>query len=153
MALHDGASNGGVEIDNGVTTWAATRELEEARGGDVRKLEEDDDEEATLFKGTGGDATADLAEGEIAGDGNGEDLGDDDGDWAMVKLSNSASKRINTMVWEAIVERWQISISNKVISTFRTSLWMSSVSLKPSQVIAAHFPKKKVIATPAVSSL
>jgi len=43
-------------------------------------LEEDDDEEATLFKGTGGDATADLAEGEIAGDGNGEDLDDDDGD-------------------------------------------------------------------------
>ena len=67
--------------------------------------EVDGEGEGTLFTGTGGDATGESAEGEIAGDGNGGELGDDGGDRATVVLINSATKSINTTLWEAIVER------------------------------------------------
>jgi len=86
----DGPWDGGVEIHDGATAGAAAGEPEEADG------------EAEV---AGGDATGESAEGEIAGDGNGED---DGGDLATAELSNSsATKSINTAVWEAIVERWR----------------------------------------------
>jgi hypothetical protein len=92
----DGAWDGGVEIDDGATAGAAAGEPDEAVG----------EGEGALFTGTGGDATGVSAEGERAGDGNGEDLGDDLA--ATTELSNSATKSINTAVWkEAIVERWR----------------------------------------------
>ena len=87
----DGAWDGGVEIDDGVTAGAAAGEAGAAAGGDVGELTANSEGEGALF-------TGELAEGEIAGDGNGEDMGDDGGDRATVEPSNSPTKSINTKV-------------------------------------------------------
>lgn len=64
----DGASDGGLEIGDGVTAGAVAVDGE----GD-----------GALFWGTGGVATGDLA-------------GGDDGDWATMELTNNVATSINT---------------------------------------------------------
>jgi len=76
----------------------AAGEAEAAAGGDVGELTANGEGDGALFTVTGEVATGELAEGEIAGDGNGEDMGDDGGDRATVEPSNSATKSINTAV-------------------------------------------------------
>jgi hypothetical protein len=39
-------------------------------------------------------------------------VGDDDGDWAIVELTNNVATSINTTVYEAIVERWRRILEN-----------------------------------------
>jgi len=95
--IGDGAWDGGVEIDDVATAGAAAGEPKEARGRDIGELTAEGDGEGALFIGTGGKE----------GDGNREDLGDDGGDRATVELRNSATKSIKTTLWEAIVERWR----------------------------------------------
>jgi hypothetical protein len=42
-------------------------------------------------------------------------VGDDDGDWAMVELTNNVAIIINTTVYEAIVERWWRKRFEKIV--------------------------------------
>jgi len=79
-ALFDGASAGGVEIDDGVTAGAAAGEPEEAGGGDGGELMADGEGDGAFFTGAGGDATGESAEGELAGVATGDMVGDEDGD-------------------------------------------------------------------------
>jgi hypothetical protein len=61
-----------------------------------------------------------MAEGETAGDGaaTGDLVGDDDGDWAMVELTNNVAISINTTVYEAIVERWRKRFEKIVLKEY-----------------------------------
>jgi len=42
----------------------------------------------------------------MAGVATGDMVGDEDGDWAKVELTNSVATSIKTTVYEAIVENW-----------------------------------------------
>jgi hypothetical protein len=45
-------------------------------------------------------------------------VGDDDGDWAMVELTNNVAISINTTVYEAIVERWRKRFEKIVLKEY-----------------------------------
>lgn len=68
--LGDGASDGGVEIDEGVSKGVAAGDSEEAGGGDGGELTAVGEGEAPLSTGAGGDAAGELADGETDGDGD-----------------------------------------------------------------------------------
>jgi len=97
-AFAEGPSEGGVEMDDGVTAGETAGESEEAGGGDGGELMAEGEGDGEVFTGTGGDAVGELAEGEIAGVATGDMVGDEDGDWAMVELTNSVATSINTTV-------------------------------------------------------
>jgi len=97
-AFAEGPSEGGVEIDDGVTAGETAGESDEAGGGDGGELMADGEGDGEVFTGTGGDATGESAEGEIVGVATGDMVGDEDGDWAMVELTNSVATSINTTV-------------------------------------------------------
>ena len=76
----EGPSEGGVEIDDGVTAGETAGESEEAGGGDGGELMAEGEGDGALFTGTGGDAAGESAEGEIVGVATGDMVGDEDGD-------------------------------------------------------------------------
>jgi hypothetical protein len=45
-------------------------------------------------------------------------VGEDDGDWAMVELTNNVAISINTTVYEAIVERWRKRFEKIVLKEY-----------------------------------
>jgi len=99
----EGASEGVVEMDDGVIAGETAGESEEAGGGDGGELMAEGEGDGALFTGTGGDATGETAEGDgawedLGGVATGDMVGDDEGDWAKVELTNSVATSINTTV-------------------------------------------------------